>query len=142
MARWWRLFIDKLTGKSESSEAFGPRRRKSERYSYKTQVSAKCSSWPKFVELFTGNVSAGGLFVPTSDPAQIGETVDIRLTLPNGDPFELRGTVVNIITNEQAARLGKNGGLGIKLDELEGSKVVVSKKSWQQLAPACQSHPL
>ena len=120
VAQWWRLFIDKLTGRSKEIGVVGPRRRKSPRYPYQASISAKCSSWPKFVELFTGNVSAGGLFVPTDQVAQLGESIEIELALPSGEPLVFRGTVVNIISDEQAAHLGKNGGLGIKLEPPTG----------------------
>lgn len=120
--RWWRLFIDRITGKqSEESTAQGPRRRKAERYDYQVKVTAKCSSWPKFVELFTGDVSRGGLFVPTEEVAQIGEGVEVDLTLPDGSTFAVTGKVVNVITAEEAASAGKRGGLGIQLDEFDAA---------------------
>ena len=124
MARWWRVFIDKLSGKRSDPSVVGPRRRQSERYTYAATLKARCSSWPKFVDLISGDVSAGGLFVPTTENAQVGERVELEITLPNSETFPLGGTVVNIISEEQAARFGKKGGLGIQLDPLEGDNKI------------------
>ena len=88
--RWWRVFID------------------------------KCKTWPKFVELFTGDVSEGGLFVPTEQQAAPGENVEIELSLPDAVSFVLTGTVANVISADRAAQFGKRQGLGIKLESLAG----------------------
>jgi len=65
--------------------------------------------------LFTGDVSAGGLYVPTDATATMGEKVQLELTLPDGASLPVTGQIVNIITPEDAARVGKAQGLGIQL---------------------------
>ena len=118
---WWRrLFRDRSTGKAVPPEASGPRRREHERFTVHTRVVAKCSSWPRFLELLTGDVSAGGLFIPTAEPSTIGEKIEIDLSLPDGQRLPMTGTVVNIIDAEQGARLGQRPGLGVKLDAPSG----------------------
>lgn len=136
--RWWRVFIDKLTGKKKKPGVVGPRRRKSPRYPYEITLTAKCSSWPKFVELFSGDVSAGGLFVPTDQEATVGEGVEIELTLPDGGKVPVTGQVVNLIDAETAARFGKKAGLGISLDALEGD---MRRRFEELLAAARASGP-
>jgi len=118
--KWWRVFIDKLSGSRSEPEGTGPRRRKAERFGYEATVTAKCSSWPKFVKLFTGDVSAGGLFVPTTKAAKVGEEIEVEVGLPDGSSLRLTGKVVNIIGKELASKRGKPPGLGIQLDPLEG----------------------
>jgi actin-like ATPase involved in cell morphogenesis/Tfp pilus assembly protein PilZ len=119
--RWWRVFIDKLTGRSPDDAApVGPRRRKAVRYDYEVKLQARCSSWPRFVELFTGDVSSGGLYVPSDQQARVGEEVEVTLELPDGATLPLTGTVVNVIDATVAARLGKRPGLGIRIDLPEG----------------------
>ena len=118
--RWWRLFIDKLTGSNKAAGVVGHRRRKSQRYPYEVQLTAKCSSWPKLIDLFTDDVSEGGLFIPTEASAEVGEEVQVTLSLPAGDPMQLAGTVVRVISSERAAEFGKRGGLGVALAQLEG----------------------
>jgi len=98
------------------------------------QLTAKCSSWPKFVELFTGDISAGGLFIPTDEAAAVGETVSVDITLPDEGTFSVEGTVVNIIGAERASQLGKRPGLGVKLDPLEGD----AKARFDQLLVAAR----
>ncbi len=137
--RWWRVFIDKLTGKPSDPGVVGPRRRKHERYEFETKLSAKCSSWPKFAELFTSDVSAGGLYIPSDNLADVGEWVEVALELPNGGMLPLTGTVVNIITAEQAARFGKRQGLGVQLDPPEGEARL---KFEQLIAAASSGRPL
>jgi actin-like ATPase involved in cell morphogenesis/Tfp pilus assembly protein PilZ len=118
--RWWRVFIDRISGKQkDESTAQGPRRRRAQRYEYEVKVTAKCSSWPKFVDMFTGDVSEGGLFVPTEEEAEIGEHVALELDLPGGETFSVSGTVVNVIDAGRASALDKRGGLGIRLDEFD-----------------------
>jgi actin-like ATPase involved in cell morphogenesis/Tfp pilus assembly protein PilZ len=119
MGRWWRNFVDRLTGKGSAPSGAGPRRRASERFAFETKLEAKCSSWPRFEQLVSGDVSAGGLFIPTEEVAKLGEEVEVGLTLPDGSTFTVTGKVVNIISAQQAEAIGKRAGLGIQLDPLD-----------------------
>ncbi len=113
--RWWHLFVDKLTRRSKDAGVLGPRRRAEVRYLYQASIEAKCSSWPSFSRLFTGDVSAHGMYVPTDQQAKIGEDIVVKLTLPDGQVVDVTGTVVAVIAGELAARAGKPPGLGVKL---------------------------
>jgi actin-like ATPase involved in cell morphogenesis/Tfp pilus assembly protein PilZ len=113
--RWLRSFVDKLTGKG-GAESSGPRRRADERFSYKVRLEARCSSWPKFEQLFTGDVSAQGLFVPTDQETKLGETIEMRLVTPGGEELIVSGVVVRIVDTLTAARFGKARGLGVRLE--------------------------
>jgi molecular chaperone DnaK len=117
--RWWRNFKGGKASAAESTP-IGPRRRAHERYPHRAPVSARCSSWSKFVELTTGDVSAGGIFVPTDEKAKLGDTIELDLTVPDGSVLRLHGTVVAIIDAEQAKRFGKKPGLGVQLQPLDG----------------------
>ena len=117
--RWWRVFINKLTGKRDEPEGVIPRRRQAERFSFATSISAKCASWPNFVDMFTGDVSEGGLFVPTDESAKVGEEIELELTLPNQSTLTLKGKVVNVIA-ASATGNGKPAGLGVEIEPLEG----------------------
>ena len=83
-------------------------------------MSAKCSSWPKFLALFTDDISAGGLFVPTEEPATLGESIELELELPGGMKLKLAGTIVNVITPSQAASSGRAAGMGIQIRRPDG----------------------
>ncbi len=133
--KWWRVFIDKLSGNRSEPDGTTPRRRKAERFEFETTVTARCSSWPKFVNLFTGDVSAGGLFVPTTESAEIGEEIEVDLALPDKTTLRITGKVVNIIGEELASKRGKPPGLGIMLDPLEGE----AKERFEQVLRAARA---
>ncbi len=118
--RWWRSFKDKISGSSgDGDDVVGPRRRKSARYGYRVNIAAKCSSWPRFLELFTGDVSQGGLFVPTTSEAEVGEGVKVELGLPDGSSFAATGIVVNCVNAAAAQQTGRPQGIGIRLNPPE-----------------------
>jgi actin-like ATPase involved in cell morphogenesis/Tfp pilus assembly protein PilZ len=117
---WWRSFVDQVTGQVEPAPAAGPRRRRHERYASEVPLAARCSSWSRFLELTTGDVSAGGLYVVTDRPADAGEPVELDLLLPDGATLRVAGVVVAVVDAAAAASGGKRPGLGIRLDPLAG----------------------
>jgi actin-like ATPase involved in cell morphogenesis len=122
--RWWRVVISKLSGGGrqdgdELPELGGPRRRAEDRYPLRLELSAKCSSWPKFAELFTGDVSKSGLFIPTDETAEVGEGVALTLVLPDGSTFEAEGDVANVLDAAAAAERGVQPGLGVRIRQLD-----------------------
>ncbi len=140
--RWWRLFIDKLTGRSsELQDVGGPRRRRAIRYDYQVELSAKCESWPEFLALFASDVSRGGLFIPTTEKAKPGERVQVELDLPDGSSLALTGTVVNILGELEANATGREPGLGVELHEPIGEarlrfEELLTRAQQEQPAPA------
>src|SRR3990170_728597 len=89
--RWWRGFVDKLSGgdRGPGQAPVGPRRREDPRYLFEVRLRAKCPSWPNLLELFTGDLSAGGMFIPTRVAAAVGERVELELELPHGGQLAL-----------------------------------------------------
>jgi len=63
----------------------------------------------------TGDISAGGIFVPSEESAVVGEEVELALKLPNNQEVKLVGKVVVVIDKERAEQLGKSPGLGIQI---------------------------
>lgn len=113
--RWWKVF----GGEGDDARGEG-RRRSADRFPHRAAVTARCSSWPKLVELFTGDVSAGGLFVPTDQPASVGEPIELEIELPDRSKLPMRGKVVNVITPEQARASGRPPGIGIEIEPPSG----------------------
>ncbi len=118
--RWWKVFTDAVLDRS-GRRANG-RQRRSSRFSHRAPVVARCSSWPKFLKLFTGDISEGGLFVPTPEPATVGETIELELELPDHSKIPLTGTIVNVISQQQAAARGRSPGIGIRIEHPSGKQ--------------------
>lgn len=112
--RWWRVFLDKVTGKAQHDPVFGPRRRAHPRYPYRIRVMLRCSSWPAYFPAQTIEVGAGGLYLETREPTQVSDSAEVRF--PGGPT--LTGKVVSVLGAEQASATGKPPGLGIRWDEL------------------------
>ncbi len=133
--RWWRLVIGKLSGGGAHEDdslpdVGGPRRREAERYNFRVQLSAKCSSWPRFEELFSGDVSRSGLFIPTDQQADLGEQVQVHLHLPDGTRFDVAGRIAHISGPEAPTH-----GVGVRLDPLEGEQ----KDQFERLLDAARA---
>jgi uncharacterized protein (TIGR02266 family) len=75
-------------------------------------------SWPSprdFLLAYADNISAGGIFVVTSDPPQLHEVVELSLKLPDGDaPAKTNAEVIQRVTAEQAKKSGRNPGAGLQ----------------------------
>jgi uncharacterized protein (TIGR02266 family) len=69
----------------------------------------KCSTWADYLELHTGNLSRGGLFVPSKMTAPVGTEIAIELSLPNGATVKLRGEVAHV-SDESG---GQGAGMGV-----------------------------
>ena len=69
-------------------------------------------------ELYTVNVSAGGMYIQTKEPLPIDSTVVISFPLNTGTHFHLKGVVVNIKSD-----VGKQPpGMGIQFKEVGNYK--------------------
>jgi len=124
--RWWRGFVDKLSGGERGGPGqapVGPRRREDPRYLFEVRLRAKCPSWPNLLELFTGDLSAGGMFIPTRVAAAVGERVELELELPHGGQLALRGQIVSRLAPEEAPGRGRRPGIGVKLDPMAGEEL-------------------
>lgn len=75
-------------------------------------------SWPTprdFLIAYADNISAGGIFVVTSEPPQLKEVVELSLQLPDGEaPAKTSAEVIQRITPEQATHLGVKAGAGLQ----------------------------
>ena len=76
----------------------------------------KCATWADYLELHTGNLSRGGLFVPSQMTAPVGTEIAIELSLPNGSTVKLRGEVAHL----SPAMGGQGAGIGVMFKALDG----------------------
>lgn len=87
------------------------RRRQSARYPIVAPLKAKCSSWSSFGKLFSHNISATGLFIPTDREAETGEEVEVELLAPDQSTIRLTGRVAHVTPAGGPAA----AGLGVRL---------------------------
>lgn len=74
--------------------------------------------WWRF---FDPNISNGGIFCPTNDPPEVGNTIRLEITFVSGPRFFLRGTVMwrRPQLNDPRAR----AGVGVKVHPTDNSKL-------------------
>lgn len=73
------------------------------------------SSWQGLIYLFTTNISAGGIFIETPTPAEIGREVNISLVMPKG---EILKNLVGKVVRNQDKNLNYHLGVGIEFINL------------------------
>ena len=86
----------------------------STRFDFKTKLKVKCASWPNVVELFTQDVSSGGIFLSTTEDVLEGEIIDFAISLPDGSDLALTGSAVRVATTDQDGKTTR--GVGVKID--------------------------
>jgi type IV pilus assembly protein PilZ len=62
-----------------------------ERIPYSVRVKYRTAS--SFLVAYSVNLSRGGLFLETPDPAEVGSEVSLQFEVPNSGPIQVRGTV-------------------------------------------------
>lgn len=67
------------------------------RYAVELAVRMKCATWADYLDLHTGNLSRGGLFVPSKVSAPVGTALVVELALPNGKVVTLHGEVAHVV---------------------------------------------
>ena len=71
-----------------------------------------------FFRAYTGNVSAGGLFIKTENPLIIGDQLSIKLQLPGvSDPLQIKCEVAWARTKQQS-QPGRPSGMGVKFTQI------------------------
>jgi uncharacterized protein (TIGR02266 family) len=71
-----------------------------------------------FFRAYTGNVSAGGLFIKTEKPLLIGDQLSIKLQLPGvSDPLQIKCEVAWART-KQESQPGRPPGMGVKFVQI------------------------
>jgi uncharacterized protein (TIGR02266 family) len=116
----------------ENRELTSGTRRKHVRVAMCNKVYVTCNGTAS--ELYTVNVSAGGMYIKTKEPFPVGSKVVIALPLEKGSLIHLKGVVANIQSG-----IGKQPpGMGIAFegvrdDELKRLRDFVKKTSAQDI---------
>ncbi len=81
----------------------------------KTRLQVGWASPREFLVAYSENISRGGIFVATPSPPQLKEVVELLLELPDGlAPAKTDAEVIQRISGEQAAHLGRIAGAGLQ----------------------------
>lgn len=90
---------------------------------YTAIFSVRFQNENAFIDAYTRDISAGGLFIKTNVFPPINSTVLIKLHPPHaGNPIELLGRVVHVIDAEKAKKLGREPGFGIEFVDMDDEK--------------------
>ena len=81
---------------------------------YEARFAVRFGNLEAFRREYATNISAGGLFIRTSEPPQLSAVVDVALELPGGAPVEGKAVVVHRVTPEDAAQRGEEPGIGVQ----------------------------
>ena len=94
--------------------------REDTRYPVELAVRVRCSSWSDYLDLYTTNLSRGGVFVASQISAPIGTEVVVTLSLPNNTSVELRAEVVHLTDDASRAEGDpRPPGMGLMFVEME-----------------------
>ena len=67
-------------------------------------AEVKFSSWAAFYEVYTTNISRGGMMLQMSKTPEVGERIQVKLQLPKGDEIVLDGEVKFVRPNPPPER--------------------------------------
>ncbi len=86
-------------------------RRSDPRIAARSLVEVRLPTWTALQAVYTVNISLGGMRLSLGARAALGASVDIILTLPNGERLHLPGTVAHL-------GAGGTGDIGVRFDQL------------------------
>ena len=78
--------------------------RKDRRVALTGGAEVKFSSWAAFYEVYTSNISRGGMMLQMAKTPAIGERIQVKLQLPKGDEIVLDGEVKFVRPNPPPER--------------------------------------
>lgn len=79
-----------------------PEQREHIRYEVQWEVEVSTENWDDVLTLTTTSVSRGGLFLRSANPAAPGTSVNVSLTLPDGNTVKLVGDVVRTVLPDES----------------------------------------
>jgi actin-like ATPase involved in cell morphogenesis/Tfp pilus assembly protein PilZ len=118
-----------------SSGSSGKVDRRHARYDVDWRVTLACKDWNMASKVAAANASRGGVFLVTQRPPPKGSAVELTISLPDGTRLRVSGTVVHVITPEQALVQGRGPGIGVRIDpRFEGDLVLLESMAQAQTA--------
>jgi uncharacterized protein (TIGR02266 family) len=93
--------------------------RENTRYPVELAVKVSCPSWDDYLDLYTTNLSRGGMFIASNVSVPIGTQLDVQLRLPNASTVTLRAEVAHLIGELRARETAQERGMGVTFINLD-----------------------
>jgi c-di-GMP-binding flagellar brake protein YcgR len=103
----------------EKLSAGGDDRRSDERVEARLQIEVPLADWKQVRNVYTTNISKGGLLFTLASPASMPAAVDLTLTLPDGTTVTLQSEVRHVARREGSGEFD----IGVQFQELEPAKL-------------------
>lgn len=91
--------------------------RKHPRFLDARRVEVRLENREELREMWTEDISKGGMFISTDAPPSFGSILDIVLETPDGN-VTLKAEVVHVLPPEQAQQIGYPAGVGVQFSSL------------------------
>jgi c-di-GMP-binding flagellar brake protein YcgR len=92
-------------------------RRSNERVAASLQVEVPLANWDEVRSVYTSNISNGGLLFTLASPASMPATVDLQVTLPDGNKVTLHAEVRHVARREGSAEFD----VGVQFQALDAA---------------------
>ncbi|MEO7096271.1 MAG: PilZ domain-containing protein [Polyangiales bacterium] len=93
--------------------------RKDRRIPLTSGAEVKFSSWAAFYEVYTANISRGGMMLQMSKTPSVGERIQVKLQLPKGDEIVLDAEVKFVRPNP----MPEPAWVGVQFVDLDAEKL-------------------
>lgn len=90
-------------------------------------VTVRCSDWGAFLDLYTKDISHGGLFIETTSPLPVFTKLKVRLVVAEESALVLAGDVVHVVAADPAKAGSAKPGMGVQLSPLSVEEKQVLK---------------
>lgn len=93
--------------------------RENTRYPVELQVKVSCPNWDDYLDLYTTNLSRGGVFIASRMSAPMGTEIAVELVLPNGSTVKFRAEVMHLVDEKESTETNRPMGMGVRFIDLD-----------------------
>jgi uncharacterized protein (TIGR02266 family) len=88
------------------------------RHPFARPVRLHCHTWKRFETIYARDLSAGGMFLKTTTPLEVGARLQLAIVVPDGRVLALDAEVAHVIAPDRADA-GATPGIGIRFLALD-----------------------
>jgi len=93
--------------------------RENTRYPVELQVKVSCPNWDDYLDLYTTNLSRGGVFIASRMSAPMGTEITVELVLPNGNTIKFHAEVMHLVDEKESTETIRPMGMGVQFLDLD-----------------------